>query len=284
MICVYPSDCTDFSNNGGGTLDPISCKVTETLNGEYELTMVHPLDDIGKWRRLSVGNIIRAPVPLDAMTPFVSLPDNCYEMDVTSRGKWRFTSASPVYDRIGSVRKKRVLASYHAGDYCAVRGTMYCVILRNSTTQALYSITDTASYPTDPAPTGYTRTVETWYKVLAYKWDPEQKISKAVDGWIPAGVASNVYHESEMVVVAGDVIEAKPLREQPFRIYRIVPELDKITVYARHIFYDLLDNMVLDYTQGEHDRGAEVIKGIGEAVAHRIVEAFGENTFHVFPP
>ena len=26
-----------------------------------------------------------------------------------------------------------------------------------------------------------------------------------------------------------------------FRIYRVVPELDKVTVYARHIFYDLLD-------------------------------------------
>lgn len=39
-------------------------------------------------------------------------------------------------------------------------------------------------------------------------------------------------------------IEAHQLRDQPFRIYRVVPELSKITVYARHIFYDLLDNMV----------------------------------------
>ena len=31
---------------------------------------------------------------------------------------------------------------------------------------------------------------------------------------------------------------------KPFRIYRVVPELDKVTVYARHIFYDLLDNMI----------------------------------------
>ena len=43
MICVYPADCTDFSTNGNGTLAPLSAEVTETLNGEYELTLVHPI-------------------------------------------------------------------------------------------------------------------------------------------------------------------------------------------------------------------------------------------------
>ena len=40
MICVYPADCTDFSTNGNGTLAPLTAEVTETLNGEYELTLV----------------------------------------------------------------------------------------------------------------------------------------------------------------------------------------------------------------------------------------------------
>ena len=48
MICVYPADCTDFFTNGVGTLLPQSCTVTETLNGEYELTLVHPIDEYGK--------------------------------------------------------------------------------------------------------------------------------------------------------------------------------------------------------------------------------------------
>ena len=50
MICVYPADCTDFSTNGNGTLSPLSATVTETLNGEYELQLVHPLDKAVKWR------------------------------------------------------------------------------------------------------------------------------------------------------------------------------------------------------------------------------------------
>ena len=53
MICVYPADCTDFSTNGNGALSPLSATVTETLNGEYELQLVHPIDEAGKWQRLA---------------------------------------------------------------------------------------------------------------------------------------------------------------------------------------------------------------------------------------
>ena len=71
MICVYPADCTDFSTNGNGTLTPLSAEVTETLNGEYELTLVHPIDDAGKWQRLVEDCILSAPVPA-ATTPRVN--------------------------------------------------------------------------------------------------------------------------------------------------------------------------------------------------------------------
>ena len=63
MICVYPADCIDFSTNGSGTLAPMSAEVTETLNGEYELTLVHPIDEAGKWQRLVEGCILRASHP-----------------------------------------------------------------------------------------------------------------------------------------------------------------------------------------------------------------------------
>ena len=49
MICVFPSDATDFASNGLCVLMPTSCSVTETLNGEWELSMTHPLDERDKW-------------------------------------------------------------------------------------------------------------------------------------------------------------------------------------------------------------------------------------------
>ena len=72
MLCVYPANCTDFSNNGMGVISPSSAIVKETLNGSYELEIVHPYDAEGKWQRLVEGYIVRAPVP-SAMTPQVKL-------------------------------------------------------------------------------------------------------------------------------------------------------------------------------------------------------------------
>ena len=124
MICVYPADCTDFSTNGNGTLAPLSAEVTETLNGEYELTLVHPIDDAGKWQRLVEGCILRAPVPA-AMTPRVNFTapgdDNRTEV-------WRVnTDFSGAETRKGTLRlrsgpgtKYKVLATYKNGSFVQV--------------------------------------------------------------------------------------------------------------------------------------------------------------------
>ena len=119
MICVYPADCIDFSTNGNGTLAPLSAEVTETLNGEYELTLVHPIDEAGKWQRLVEGCILRALVPA-AMTPRVNFTapgdDNRTEV-------WRVnTDFSGAETRKGTLRlrsglgtKYKVLATYKNG-------------------------------------------------------------------------------------------------------------------------------------------------------------------------
>jgi hypothetical protein len=124
MICVYPADCTDFSTNGNGTLAPLSAEVTETLNGEYELTLVHPIDEAGKWQRLVEGCILRAPVPA-AMTPRVNFTapgdDNRAEV-------WRVnTDFSGAETRKGTLRlrsgpgtKYKVLATYKNGSFVQV--------------------------------------------------------------------------------------------------------------------------------------------------------------------
>ena len=57
-------------------------------------------------------------------------------------------------------------------------------------------------------------------------------------------------------------IEARQLRDQPFRIYRVVPELDKVTVYARHVFYDLLDNMIKSLKPSPDAVGASVVQSL----------------------
>ena len=248
MITVYAKDATDFANNGLGTLEPITCKVNETLNGAYEVVLVHPYDEAGKWMRLVNGCILRVPVPR-SMTPYVELADRDITVDKVSRGVWRAVSNCKVRILPGAAFK--VSAEIKAGEKAAVMGTTYEILLTETATGKVTRSTS-SSYPTEPAPTGYTRTVNTWYRVCA----------NGHNGYTPAGGLSNVYYSQDVQTIIGETVESRQLREQPFRIYRTVPELDKITVYARHIYYDLADNMVLSYTAGQNAIAADAVKGL----------------------
>ena len=226
MICVYPADCTDFSTNGNGTLAPLSAEVTETLNGEYELTLVHPIDDTGKWQRLVEGCILRAPVPA-AMTPRVNFTapgdDNRTEV-------WRVnTDFSGAETRKGTLRlrsgpgtKYKVLATYKNGSFVQV----------------------------------IAKTNSSWYEVTA----PDGK-----HGYMSTTYLVLDHTEGSASEATSSVVESRQLRDQPFRIYRVVPELDKITVYARHVFYDLLDNMIKSYKPSSSAVGASVVQTISSS-------------------
>lgn len=58
-ISVYDSKETDFEHNGLRVLSPLSCEITEELNGAYELTLTHPIDTDNNWLYLNEFNIIK---------------------------------------------------------------------------------------------------------------------------------------------------------------------------------------------------------------------------------
>lgn len=214
MICVYFSDCTDFSNNGLGAVSPQSCSVTETLNGEWELTLVHSIDDEGKWQRLSEGYILRAPVPA-ASTPRVKLMSQTAGYEI-----YRITTVrDPLRLRSGTGTNYRILAQYR-------KGTEVIVLSKSNAS---------------------------WYEVSC----PDGR-----RGYMASEYLTYVRTEGNIVSATGQVIQPRQLRDQPFRIYRVVPELDKITVYARHIFYDLLDNMIQKIEPSPSMVGAAVAQNI----------------------
>ena len=212
MICIYPADCTDFSTNGAGTLLPQSCTVTETLNGEYELTLVHSIDEHGKWRRLMEGCILRAPVPA-AMTPRVQQKA---QTQTGGTDIYRITGGR-VNLRSGPGTGYRVLKVYKKGTE---------VLLQEKTNAS-------------------------WYEIVC----PDGK-----RGFMSTKYLSFVRSESNVQTAVAEVIESQQLRDQPFRIYRVVPELNQVTVYARHIFYDLLDNMVKSLKPSSSAMGASVVQ------------------------
>ena len=226
MICVYSATCTDFSGNGLGVVQPQSCTVTETLNGEWELTLEHPIDEYGKWARLAEGNILRAPVPA-AMTPQVNLVIQQHQTVTHEVLIYKVsTSRDPLRLRSGTGTNYKILGKYKKGTE---------VIVLNKTTSS-------------------------WYEVTC----PDGK-----HGYMSSQYLTYVRTETEITQIdAGfrnETMEARQLRDQPFRIYRVVPELTKVTVYARHIFYDLLDNMVKSLKPSPSAVGASVVQSLASS-------------------
>ena len=204
----------------------MSCTVTETLNGEWELTLVHDIDERGKWTRLSEGCILRAPVPA-AMAPSVGLVTQQYQTSTYDVQIYKITTKSgPLHLRSGTGTNYRILGKYKKGRE---------VIVLNKTTSSWYEVT---------APDGKHGYMASQY--LTFQRTETQTVQTNVG-----------FHNQ--------VIESRQLRDQPFRIYRVVPELDKVTVYARHIFYDLLDNMIKSLKPSPSAVGASVVQSLSGA-------------------
>lgn len=64
MIQVYNAGNTNFEMNGDMTLFPTSCEVDMILKGNWDMELVHPIDDGGRWKYVVEGNVICAPTPM----------------------------------------------------------------------------------------------------------------------------------------------------------------------------------------------------------------------------
>nr|DAM34625.1 MAG TPA: tail protein [Caudoviricetes sp.] len=203
MICIFDKSAADFSGNGLGPLTPSKCEVTETLNGSWELTLTHPLDEIGKWTRLQPGRIIKAPVPAApayaATKPSGSAETRKIYKVSTSTGERLHLRQSPSLSA-------KILSRYKNGTEVS-------------------AIAESGSWMEVTTPDG--KHGYMWAKSLTF-----------VRTEIIGGTGGT---ESE-------IIKKTQLREQPFRIYKISTSLkDGVTVNARHLFYDLADNLMEDY-------------------------------------
>ena len=60
-VSVYDVECDedDFNTNGLAILCPTECTVHEVLNGEYSVTMTHPMDEDGKWKLIIERNYLK---------------------------------------------------------------------------------------------------------------------------------------------------------------------------------------------------------------------------------
>lgn len=97
MIEVYVKGNEDYGSNGDMTLTPTTCEVELTVEGVAELTLEHPIDDLGRWEYLLTDNVIAAPTPYSKKQLFRIYDYTKTETEVTAYARHVF------YDSAGEM-------------------------------------------------------------------------------------------------------------------------------------------------------------------------------------
>lgn len=212
MICIYDAKATDFSTLGLGAIEPTECTITETAGGKFELEMVLPIADDGKWLYAIEGNIIKAPCAVRE-TPMVQIAG------VTQQG-----TAQKITRSIYRVNTQRNNLHLRTGP-----GTSYTIIGRYKKGTEVKELESSGNWRhvvtlTDGA--------EGWMAsgYLAYVRDVEDTIPGAED----------------KTDVIDRTIDAHQTRDQLFRITTIERDSEHmaVTATARHISYDLIGTII----------------------------------------
>lgn len=97
MIEVYVKGNEDYGSNGDMTLTPTTCELELTVEGVAELTLEHPIDDLGRWEYLVTDNVIAAPTPYSKKQLFRIYDYTKTETEVTAYARHVF------YDSAGEM-------------------------------------------------------------------------------------------------------------------------------------------------------------------------------------
>lgn len=109
-VYVYPGDCEDYTTIGlCGALTPTAVTFEEVLNGISEITLVHPLDRLGKYKYLVPDNVLTCEVPVRT-TPEITEAGRIVTRVTTYTVKSTATvSERYIYDSAKKGRKMRLI-------------------------------------------------------------------------------------------------------------------------------------------------------------------------------
>lgn len=127
MVTIHPANAEDFSSLGYGALEPAELEIEERAGGMYELRMVHPMDERGKWWNIAKYRIIKAPAPVRE-TPLVEMGHTTttvvrkvYRVKVNTRLRLRTAPSTSTGKIIGRYKNgTRVIQTGVSGDWYQV--------------------------------------------------------------------------------------------------------------------------------------------------------------------
>lgn len=236
MITIFDVGYERFETMGLGQLMPAHIEIHEEQGGAYEMELDHPLDREGKHDLIQNARIIKCPAP-SRPTPLVQL----YGLD--GGEKWRVTASTKIYSQ----------ARTSTGHYItepAPQTPLQQLLLRSRFVDVFRPLM---------GPTEQKRWVSNGNRVLQNlavgaeltvlsKADPAfYRVSsgRGTVGYVPVGA---IAFDRIDPGTPGDAIQARQLRDQLFRVYRTEKDTKGGTLkaWARHVFYDLLGNVITD--------------------------------------
>ena len=221
-VYIYSPDAEDFDTMGlCGALTPTSCVHTEAKNDLSEIQLEHPIDENRRWTFLQNDYILKCDVPVRTVPPIT--PEG---MLVTAHEVWTIatgttkTQRNLYYHATGSkVRKKNL----------PVGMTLPIIFKGENRYKAVFT-----------GRKKYRRNGKwVWKTYTYYGWIAKSAIQYTLtEDWPndPAAIET--------------VAPAWIVADQLFRIYKVNLRDDGVTAYARHIFYDLLNNLT-SYPAGQ---------------------------------
>lgn len=131
MIQIYSPNNTDYTKNGDMTLDPTVATLEAGIKDTWKYTLTHPVDDLGRWKYIENGAIIKAPsfngeqrfrikettkneylVTAIAEPEFMDAKDECFIVDtrpVNKTGQQALNmliASNPKYSAVSNITKK----------------------------------------------------------------------------------------------------------------------------------------------------------------------------------
>lgn len=215
-----------YLTNGLGTLLPTKCVISETLNGEYELLMEHPIDEVGKWKRIQRNRIITAPVP--------NAPHPIMKADATGMHK-----ITHQFRRLTNLKGPQRLKRGPVPDSAEFSteykpGTEFLILAEATDAGILeYNLGSGGRlYNAEPG----------WVFVRPSEGDPgfiQDRYLRYSRTVLDSSYAGSDNIATDLVIPSMDDDTTRhTIKDQPFRIYKIEKLLDHIVVHARHISYD----------------------------------------------
>ena len=221
-IYVYPPDAEDFDTMGlCGALSPSSCVHTEARNDLSEIQLEHLIDENGRWKFIQNDYILKCDVPVRTVPPIT--PAGTL---VTAHEVWTI--------KTGTTKTQRNLYYHETGDKVRKKNlpvgmTLPIIYKGENRYKGIF--------------TGKKKVRRhgkwVWKTYTYYGWISKSAIQYTLtEDWPndPAAIET--------------VAPAWIVADQLFRIYKVELRDDGVTAYARHIFYDLLNNLTF-YPAGQ---------------------------------